>query len=67
MISVQFFAQDKNDKSKVNSNLFYFTDLNETVIEILEINRKKLLSAMPNARILALITQEESLDDNLFI
>lgn len=59
MVSVKFFAQDKQTKEKTESSFFYFDELNFLVTEMIEANRKTLQAAMPTARVFALIEIEE--------
>ena len=59
MISVKFFAQDKKNKdNKVNTNTVYFEELDDHVSIILKAQRVHLENALPDFRIVALITQE---------
>lgn len=67
MISVQFFAQDKDTKQKTSSNKLYFDEINYTNLMVLKAQRTRLESNLPNYRIVCVIEQikEESDGDNL--
>ena len=60
MISVKFFAQDLKDKTnRIESGTVYFDELTDNVNIIIKAQRVHLESALPNCRVVALITQEE--------
>jgi hypothetical protein len=65
MISVQFFAQEKTTKQKINSNKVYFDEINYTNLMVIKAQRSKLESNLPDYRIVCVIEQiSEDLDDN---
>lgn len=67
MVSVKFFAEDKNNKQKTSSNIVYFDNIDNTVLDLIELNREKILISNPNARVIALITNEGDQNDQLFV
>lgn len=58
MIGIKFVAQDKNTKQKTFSTLVFFQKVDEAVISLVALNRDKILKAMPNSRVMALIINE---------
>jgi molybdopterin converting factor small subunit len=67
MISVKFFAEIKETKQRTESTRVFFNDLDEAVASLIELNREKILNAMPTARVVALITNEGDQSDQLFV
>ena len=67
MISVKFFVEDKITKQRTNSTTVFFNEADETVFSLIELNREKILNAMPNSRVVALIINEGDQNDQLFI
>lgn len=67
MISVKFFAEDKQTKQRTSSSIVFFDKADETVMHLIELNRDKILKAMPNSRVIAIITNEGDSNDQLFI
>lgn len=67
MISVRFFAEDKQTKQRTNSSTVFFDKVDDVVLSLIELNRNKILTAIPTSRVLALITNEEDKSDQLFI
>lgn len=67
MISVRFFAEDKHNKQRTSSSIVFFDKADETVMNLIELNREKILKAMPNSRVIALITNEGDHNDQLFV
>lgn len=59
MVSVKFIAQDINTKECTYSTVVYFDELDEAVKQLIDINRQKIKRAMPSARVVALIMQED--------
>jgi len=59
MVSIKFVAQDIISKECTYSTTVYFEQVDCTVKELIELNRQKIQIAMPFARVLALITQED--------
>lgn len=59
MISVKFFAQDiKNKNNKVATTTVYFEELDDYVNILIKAQRVQLETALPDFRIVALITRE---------
>lgn len=67
MVSVKFFAEDKSNKQKTSSNIVYFDNIDNTVLDLIELNREKILISNPNSRVVALITNEGDQNDQLFV
>lgn len=67
MISVRFFAEDKQTKQRTSSSIVFFDKADDTVMSLIELNRDKILTAMPNSRVIALITNEGDQNDQLFV
>lgn len=63
MIGIKFVAQDKNTKQKTFSTLVFFQKVDEAVISLVALNRDKILKAMPNSRVMALIINEGEDDE----
>lgn len=67
MIGVKFFAEDKITKHRTTSTQVFFQKMDEAVASLIELNREKILRAMPNSRVIALVTNEGEEDDQLFV
>lgn len=66
MVSIRFVAQDFTSKECTHSTPLYFDNIDEAVKQLININRQRIQMAMPFARVLALIQNEEDSNDNLF-
>jgi|LauGreDrversion4_2_1035121.scaffolds.fasta_scaffold229517_7 hypothetical protein len=66
MVSIRFVAQDLVSKECTHSTPLYFDKVDEVVKQLINVNRQRIQMAMPFARVLALIENEEDSDDNLF-
>lgn len=66
MVSIRFVAQDLISKECTHSTPVYFENVDEAVKQLININRQRIQMAMPFARVLALIQNEEDSNDNLF-
>lgn len=65
MISVQFFAQDKETKQKTSSNKVYYDGINYTNLMVIKAQRDKLESNLKGYRIVCVIEEiSEGIDDN---
>jgi hypothetical protein len=65
MISVQFFAQDKETKQKINSNKVYYDEINYTNLMVIKAQRARLEHNLKGDRIVCVIEElPEVLDDN---
>lgn len=65
MISVQFFAQDKETKQKINSNKVYYDEINYTNLMVIKAQRTRLEHNLKGYRIVCVIEElPEVLDDN---
>lgn len=59
MVSIKFVAQDCKTKECTNSTPVFFETIGELERELIELNRKKIQTAMPFCRVFAIIIQEE--------
>jgi hypothetical protein len=63
MIGIKFVAQDKNTKQKTFSTLVFFQKVDEAVVSLIALNLDRILKAMPNSRVMALIINEGECDE----
>jgi hypothetical protein len=67
MVSVKFYAEDKNTKHRTSSTVVFFNELDEAVLSLIELNRNKILNAMPDCRVITVIADEGDQNDQLFV
>jgi len=59
MISIVFFAEDKVTKHRTSSSIVFFDEMDDAVESLISINRERILAAMPECRVIAVIENEE--------